>query len=49
MDNKLSTKQVESIRADRTAGKTLKQLSKEYKSCISNISYICRKETRIYG
>jgi hypothetical protein len=47
--HKLSTKEVEDIRKEREAGATLKQLSEYYNSSISNISYICRKETRIYG
>lgn len=47
--HKLSTMEVEEIRAKKSQGYTLKQLSEEYHSSISNISYICRRETRIYG
>ncbi|HEX4774840.1 MAG TPA: HNH endonuclease [Candidatus Saccharimonadales bacterium] len=47
--HKLTSQEVEEIRLKKAKGLTLKQLAQEYRSCISNISYICRKETRIYG
>lgn len=47
--HKLSTEQVDEIRSKKESGMTLKELSQEYGSSISNISYICRRETRRNG
>ena len=47
--HKLSAMEVEAIRSERESGSTLKELSIKYNSSISNMSYICRKETRIHG
>lgn len=47
--HKLSSLDVKKIRGLRERGYTLKKLSELFDSSISNISYICRLETRIYG
>jgi hypothetical protein len=47
--HKLSTLAVISMRQKRSRGAKLTELSKEFNTSVSNVSYICRGETRIYG
>lgn len=47
--HKLSTLAVIAMRRKRSRGAKLVELSKEFRTSVSNVSYICRGETRIYG
>lgn len=47
--HKLSTLAVMCMRMKRSKGTKLVDLAKEFNCSVSNVSYICKGETRIYG